>query len=420
MMPICRYLLLVFAAAFILGCAKTLMPIAITETPTEENRILVTFIDREIGRLLPANPQDRYQARGLYENTSWSQRLAEDFAKSYQLRYVAAWPITVLGESCVVYAVPAGRSLETAIANLKRDPRVASVQTMRTFRVAGEATQRPPRYADPYFKLQKNADSLHISDAHRLSTGRGIRIAVIDSGIDRHHPDLAGKIVFAENLAQRAVDEREDDIHGTAVAGILVAKPGNGVGIVGVSPGAELLGLRACWPERPGMAEAVCNSFTLALALNEAIRHQADIINLSLTGPEDPLLARLLKSARERGIMIVAADSGQGGFPAGQDGVVAVRATTATATDHVESDNELSAPGTAILTTLPPARYGFMSGSSFAAPHIAGLLALMKEIQPGLTEARAISILKSVEQGNDMEIDACQSLARLRLKQDCI
>jgi subtilisin family serine protease len=402
-----------------MGCAPTLTPIAITETPKEENRVLVTFVDREIGRSLPANPQDRYQARGLYENTSWSQRLAEELAQRYRLRYLAAWPITELGESCVVYAVPPELSLETTITNLKRDPRVASAQTMRTFRVTGQMTPGAANYADPYFKLQKNVDSMRISEAHRLSTGRGVRIAVIDSGIDRDHPDLSGKVVFAENLARRAADEREDDIHGTAVAGVLAAKPGNGVGIVGVSPDAELLGFRACWPERPGMAEAVCNSFTLALAVNEAIRHQADIINLSLTGPEDPLLARLLTRASDHGILVVAADAGQGGFPAGQHGVVAVRASKSTPSNQVGLSNELSAPGTGILTTLPPARYGFMSGSSFAAPHIAGLLALMKEVKPDLTEAEALPILHSSEQGDSMGIDACRSLARLNRKQDC-
>ena len=419
MMTICRYLLL-GAVALLMGCAQVLTPLAITETPKEENRLLVTFVDREIGRSLPANSQDRYQARGLYDNTSWSQRIANELAERYQLRYVAAWPITELGESCVVYGVPPGLSLETTIANLKRDPRVASAQTMRTFRVTGQSRTEAPVYTDPYYKLQKNVDAMRINDAHRVSTGRGVRIAVIDSGIDRDHPDLSGKIVFAENLVRRAADEREDDIHGTAVAGVLAAKPGNGVGIVGVSPDAELLGFRACWPEKPGMAEAVCNSFTLALAVNEAIRHQADIINLSLTGPDDPLLARLLTRASDHGIMIVAADTGQGGFPAGQPGVVAVRTAKSTPPNRDGLNNELTAPGTGILTTLPPARYGFMSGSSFAAPHIAGLLALMKEVKPDITEPEALSILHSADQDNNLGIDACRSLARLKRKQDCL
>jgi len=147
--------------------------------------------------------------------------------------------------------------------------------------------------------------------------------------------------------------------------------------------------------------------------LNEAIRRKVDIINLSLTGPGDPLLTRLIQVALERGILIVAADSGKAdAFPARLPGVIAV----GSAQDQTSkpASSTLTAPGTAVLTTLPQARYDFMSGSSFAAPHITGILALMREVRPSLTGPEALAVLRMAALDGQLGVDACQALTRLR------
>jgi subtilisin family serine protease len=97
----------------------------------------------------------------------------------------------------------------------------------------------------------------------KAATGRKVTVAVVDSGIESNHPDLAGQVAVEENFVdgQKYVAE----LHGTAVAGVIAARAGNGVGIEGVAPDARLLALRACW--QAGSATR-CNSFTLAKAIN--------------------------------------------------------------------------------------------------------------------------------------------------------
>lgn len=383
----------------------------------EERRLLVTFGDRSIGRDLPANPLDLYRPRGGYANSSWSLQKSQDLAARHGLRLVTAWPVTVLGVTCVVYEVPPGRALEAAVRSLGSDPEVETVQPMHRFRSLGEVSANP--YNDPYFPLQRALKAMRIAAAHRLATGRGVRIGVIDSGVDADHPDLAGQVAVAENLAKGAGGDTAE-VHGTAVAGVIAARSQNHQGIVGVAPGAELYALRACWSLRPGTSEAACNSFTLALAVNEAIRLGVRIINLSLAGPDDPLVARLLRAALDRGIFIVAADLGPGDpanpFPADLPGVIAVHPEGTAAGPHSRTADRISAPGHNILTTLPHATYDFMSGSSVAAPHVAGLLALMLEVKPELDLGEALRSLKSralAAADAPGEVDACLLLVRL-------
>jgi subtilisin family serine protease len=196
------------------------------------------------------------------------------------------------------------------------------------------------------------------------------------------------------------------DVHGTAVAGVLSARPNNAIGIAGIAPDAEVAALRACWPDAPDAVASHCNSFTLALALNEAIRLHSRIINLSLTGPEDPLVAQLIETALAQDAIVIAALPGKeqpGGFPARLPGVIAVGSE-----DGVKLA-QIVAPGQDILTTVPHGAYDFLSGSSFATPHIAGVVALMLELRPGLTAAEVRQILLAAPQqpaGGSMDVAA--------------
>lgn len=340
--------------------------------------------------------------------------MAKDLAGRYGLRLIAQWPVTALGVTCVVYEVPSSRLMDQILKAIEQDGQVDSVQIMQTYRVLGQPRSDGASYGDPYLSLQRGFRALHVAAAHRFATGKGVRIAVIDTGVDVEHPDLAGQIALSENVAPHEPDRDITDLHGTAVAGVLAARADNGIGISGVAPGATLYALRACWPERPGAAAAQCNSFTLALALNEAIRHETKVINMSLTGPEDPLIRKLIEKAIERGLIIVAAepDPGQpGGFPANVDGVIAVRTDTA----FVSSAALLAAPGTDILTTVPRASYDFVSGSSFATPHVTGVVALLLELQPQLTAAGARQLLAASSISvSSRSIDACAAIDRLR------
>ncbi|MEI9903765.1 MAG: S8 family serine peptidase [Asticcacaulis sp.] len=148
------------------------------------------------------------------------------------------------GLDCYVMAVPDGRTAEEAAAELSHDPGVEWAEPMNTYTAQGTASPAPVADNDPLYRVQPDAQEWRLDALHRLATGRNIRVAIIDSAIDRYHPDLAGQVTISENFVAGPAPAAES--HGTGVAGIIAALAGNGKGIVGVAPHARLMGLRAC------------------------------------------------------------------------------------------------------------------------------------------------------------------------------
>ena len=245
------------------------------------------------------------------------RRVAEAIASQYGLKVIDAWPMPALGVDCFVMEAPEQASLPRLVAQLTADERVESAQSVNRFNVLG--------YNDPLYPVQPSATEWHLSDLHKVATGKRVRVAIVDTGIEADHPDLIGQIASTQNL----VDERRDvgEAHGTEVAGILAALPDNGIGIAGIAPGATFFALRACWQGPGPGSQATCSSFTLAKALQSALDNDVQVINLSIGGPSDKLLARLLDVAMSRGITVVGAIDpkvADGGFPASYRGVLAI------------------------------------------------------------------------------------------------
>lgn len=393
---------------------------------------------REVMAMLHLPPA-HYRADGYggsYLNDSGRiarRKLARDLARRHGLELVSDWPMPVLGIDCYVFALPPGADAERVAAALARDSRVQWAQPVADFRTLG---------GDPLYAAQPTAMHWHLADLHRVATGRKVTVAVIDSGTDEAHPDLAGQLAGRENFVEGQAYVGES--HGTAVSGIIAALADNGIGIRGVAPGARVLALRACSERAGGGGGGVahCDSFSLAKALNFAILRQPQIINMSLTGPPDRLLQRLLDAALGRGIRVVGAYDGQasdGGFPASWPGVIAVTdgavpslaAVSGVAAQRGSSapagtgagapapaatpaalralaapagrGRALSAPGRDIPAPLPGGRYGVVSGASYAAANVSGLLALVSELKPGAALA--------VRAGDTL--DPCGTLAPL-------
>ena len=352
-------------------------------------------------------PDSNYGAAyTLWLGREGRQRVAEAIATQYGLRVLDSWPMPALGVDCFAMEALQKAPLGRLVEELTADPRVESAQAMNLFHVLG--------YNDPLYPLQPSAMRWHLSDLHKITTGKRVRIAEVDSGVEVNHPDLAGQVALARNFVDDGRDVAET--HGTAVAGIIAARRDNGIGIAGIAPDATFLALRACWERPEGGTRATCSSFTLAKALQFAIDQNAEVINLSVGGPRDYLLERLLDAAMARGITVVAAADPQernGGFPASQRGVLAIAA------EGVQDSGAgfLVAPGQDIPTTLPGGAWGMVTGSSFAAAHVTSLVALLRELSPGLRarelrEALAPAALSPVAADDSRIVDACAAVAR--------
>ena len=359
-----------------------------------------------------------YGMPGRYSITAKTRRAVQGLASTYGLHEVSGWPIPMLKVHCVVFELPDTADATQMLDRLKRDSHVESAQALQSF-----ATLDTP-YNDPYEQLQRNLPVLEIAQAHEWSRGAGVRIAIVDTGIDAQHPDLAGRIVGQRNFVDGDRWAFSHDRHGTAVAGVIAAVANNKQGIVGVAPEAHLYAYKACWQPQADNVSAVCNTFTLAMALAAAIDDRVQVVNLSLAGPRDPLLARLVERGMREGIIFVGAvpaQAGPAGFPYAVAGVLAVDMTE----KHSSSDHVLLAPGVDLLTLAPEGHYDFASGSSLAAANVSGIIALLLARNPKLKGPQLERLLASTANSASSSgpavssVNACTALASLLQQPTC-
>ena len=396
--------------ALLLG-ACALGPTPSPGPPPALERLVLVTVDNppEAPPARPGATLRAYDVVTSYGAGARARATAAALAAQYELRQVAAWPIAPLAVHCVVFEVPAGGTREQLLSTLARDGRVRLAQPMQSFRTLAAAA-----YNDPYLDLQRGFTEIDAAGAQQWSRGEGVRVAVIDTGIDVAHPDLAGRVAVARNFVDSDARRFSSDRHGTAVAGVISSVANNNEGIVGVAPAARLLALKACWHGDAG--EAYCNSFTLAQALTTAIESGARVVNLSLGGPADALLTQLVEHAVARGAVVVAAVPPGGaldGFPVGVPGVIAVDvAGGAEARRGV-----LRAPGRNVITLVPGGRYDFVSGSSLAAAHVSGAAALLLAERPALSPRDVGALLLragATGSASTAGVNACAALVALR------
>ncbi|MGH8276891.1 MAG: S8 family peptidase, partial [Steroidobacteraceae bacterium] len=251
----------------------------------------------------PAGATGRRYTGGGYRVSQNAELLARRVAAEYSLRAVASWPIKALSMHCVVYEITNGRPMSEVLAALSHDARVVLAQPLHEFHTFS-GPPAPP-YNDPLYDLQTNLAALGIPLAHRRAQGAGVRVALIDTAVDIHHPDLRGRIGTHRSFLGAQRGAAGSLRHGTAMAGIIAAVANNHIGIVGIAPLARLEVFEACWQLQAEADAAVCNTFTLAQALAAALESGAPLVNLSLAGPADPLLSALVETGLRRGVVFV-------------------------------------------------------------------------------------------------------------------
>jgi hypothetical protein len=254
-------------------------------------------------------------------------------------------------------------------------------------------------------------------------TGQGIVVAVLDTGVDRNHADLAGNIwtnageiandgldndgngyvddVYGWNFANGNNNTLDGNRHGTHVAGTIAAA-NNGFGATGVAYNSRIMPVKVLSDSGSGSYSGV------AQGIRYAVDNGADVINMSLGGGStDSAVQSALQYASSRGVIVVMAAGNAG---AAQPGYPASSATSwGLAVGAVDSSNQMAsfsnragsnssmryvtAPGVQVYSTLPNGGYGFLSGTSMAAPHVAGVVALMLSANPNLTDAQVRQII---------------------------
>jgi subtilisin family serine protease len=361
--------------------------VALCATPAADApalpRIVVAFANQPHAAPNPAGATgSRYQGAG-YVVAQGAKMQAARVASHYALREVTSWPIQPLSMHCVVFEITDGRSVAQVLALLSKDSRVVLAQPLQQFHTL---TGAGAAYNDPLYDLQTNLAALGIERAHQRTQGAGVRIALIDTGVDAAHPDLHGRIVRTHSYVPGRPVAGPSLRHGTAMAGVIAAVANNHIGIVGVAPLAEVEVFEACWQLTPTGDAAVCNTFTLAQALAAALASGAPLVNLSIAGPADPLLAALVQSGLKRGVTFVgAAADADSPFPTGIAGVI-----TAAASEEPAPAGVLTAPAQHVLTLRPGGDYDFESGTSVAAAEVTGLIALMMSAAPARLGREAI------------------------------
>ncbi|GLY48327.1 type VII secretion-associated serine protease mycosin [Lentzea sp. NBRC 102530] len=246
-------------------------------------------------------------------------------------------------------------------------------------------------------------DALDVYSAQDQTRGEGVVVAVIDSGVDAKHPDLAGQVVPGTGFGRsKGTDGTTDtDGHGTGMAGIIAAN-GRGGGALGIAPGAKILPIASADEKEQFGLDIIGES------IRWAADHGAKVINLSLgfSSSMTPSLVKAVNYAIEKDVVLVAATGNEGGevsAPANISGVIAVSGTTKDgkpwASSNVGEDTVLAAPAVGIVTLAPESVYasGYaeMDGTSAASAIVSGVVALVRAKHPQMAAKDVVNALIS-------------------------
>jgi subtilisin family serine protease len=353
------------------------------------------------------------------------RKVAAKIEKDHRLKVVEILKLRALSQTIVLFSLLNPKaSLSLLLPQLWKDPAVRFAQPNFIYTAFG-AQERD--YEDDQYALQRIKAHL----AQRYSTGRGVRVALLDTGVDDKHRDLKGRIADRKNFTDDA--GYAQDSHGTMLAGIIAADSRNGFGISGVAPDAKIISVKVL-KQKAGNPEAYDGtSAIVSKGVNFAIEKKVNVINMSFGMPnEDKYLADGVRVAFAQGIVLVAAAGHRGRrsshiYPAVLDEVIAVSAVSTDYSFYPSGIRgeyiDVAAPGVEIFSTWPGNAFNKNTGTSYAAAHVTGVVALLLEKKPNSSPKRIKDVLEATSRdlgvrGKDIIfgsglVDACKSLEAL-------
>ena len=254
-----------------------------------------------------------------------------------------------------------------------------------------------PFISSQYALYSERSYGINAIGAWDIERGKNsVIIAIVDTGVDYDHEDLKGKVIKGYDFANNDYDPKDDNGHGTHVAGIAAAMTNNGIGVAGVCQGCSILAIKAISADGSGANSWIANGIANAVNLG------ANIINLSLGGLDNSNTIRLaIQQAAQHGVLIVAASGNDGSgvplYPAALPEVMAVGATNKygdkASFSNYGSHIAVVAPGEGIYSSLTGNRYDAWNGTSMASPHVAGLAGLIWSRNPSLTNQQVRQLI---------------------------
>jgi subtilisin family serine protease len=311
----------------------------------------------------------------------------EAIVRRHRLTPLASQSFSLTGHTLYRVRIEDARGIADIIRELAGEQRLSAAQPNFTFTLQGQVSPVPSE-GDP---AQYAAVKLHLAEAHRLARGDNVLVAVIDSGIDVSHPELAGIVAASFDASSSDTGPHP---HGTAMAGAIAAHGR----LIGVAPHVRLLAIRAfgAASSREG------TTFDIIRGLDWAVEHGARVVNMSFAGPADVALQEALAKARKKGVVLVAAAGNAGprsppAYPAADPNVIAVTATDVNDNLFAQANRgnyvALAAPGVDILGPAPNGGVQLSTGTSVAAAHVSGIAALILERKPSLRPDEVRKIL---------------------------
>jgi subtilisin family serine protease len=330
----------------------------------------------------PANEQRYVPDEVVVEvaGSAGSQQI-NGLARRFRLTSIESVNFQLGGTTLIRWRIPDRRSVPVVVRALETDASVLFAQPNYLFELVED--KAPAAAAGEGDPEQYVLEKMHLPEAHQLVRGK-VLVAVIDSGVDVAHPDLAGDIADTFDAVGAGVG-LQVHVHGTAIAGSIAAHGR----LMGAAPAAQILAVRAF----SGQAQDG-TTFAIMKGLDWAVQHGARAINMSFAGPQDPGISRGIAVAHDKGVALVAAAGNKGAdspplFPGADRNVIAVTSTDKN--DQLPAFANrgpyvaVAAPGVDLMLIAPGNSLQRLSGTSFSAAYVTGTVALMLERKPRLS-----------------------------------